>query len=127
MADPPLNPSHPNHRIEVPKAINVTLCGLKLINMASCLLPRNAEYTNPPTPEPISTGPPPAKSKTPHLEAQPVGDQTQWQIGQYTSVAQRNKNTICGNNLPLSAVAPAMIAKVTQRNMFWKMANANSG
>ena len=58
-AEPPLNPSHPNQRRMVPRVMSETLCGRKLSNIFSWRLPRTKEYARAPTPEAISTGPPP--------------------------------------------------------------------
>ena len=58
-ADPPLNPSQPNHRRMVPRVIKDTLWGLKLRSIFSWRLPRTKEYARAPTPDAISTGPPP--------------------------------------------------------------------
>lgn len=63
--EPPLKPSHPNHRSTVPSRIRDTLCGRKLIIMRSWRRPSTHAYASAVMPEPISTGPPPAKSMTP--------------------------------------------------------------
>lgn len=59
-AEPPLNPSHPNHRNTVPSVIRDTLCGRKFSIIFSCRRPSTIEYASADMPEPISTGPPPA-------------------------------------------------------------------
>jgi hypothetical protein len=56
---PPLNPSQPNQRMNVPRTIRDTLWGLKFMNSLSLRRPSTQEYARPPTPLPISTGPPP--------------------------------------------------------------------
>lgn len=119
---PPLKPSQPNHSKKVPRATRETLCGRKLSSSFSLLRPRTHEKASPLTPEPISTGPPPAKSKTPHLKAQPLVFQAQQAKGQYTRVVQQNTNTIAGKTRPRSAKAPIRIPTVTQANSIWKKA-----
>lgn len=58
--EPPLKPSQPNHRNTVPSRISETLCGRKLSIMRSLRRPSTIEYASPDSPDPISTGPPPA-------------------------------------------------------------------
>lgn len=124
---PPLKPSQPNHSKKVPRATRETLCGRKLSNSFSLLRPRTHENASPLTPDPISTGPPPAKSKTPHLNAHPLVFHTQQARGQYTRVVQQNTNTIAGKTRPRSARAPIKMPTVTHANSIWKKAYRISG
>ena len=48
-------------------------------------------------------------------------------IGEYTTVIQRNRKTIIGNNLALSQAPPNINAPVTVANIPWKTANTISG
>ena len=56
---PPLKPSQPSHKMNVPRATRETLCGRKLSSSRSERRPSTHEYARPPIPLPISTGPPP--------------------------------------------------------------------
>jgi hypothetical protein len=80
-ADPALNPNHPNQRKTVPSMTLAILCGrcdlMTPFGPVPDRGPRTMEYASAPKPLDISTGPPPAKSRTPHLYAQPVGFQIQ--------------------------------------------------
>jgi hypothetical protein len=62
-AEPPLNPSHPNHKMNVPRLTIETLWGLKFRSSFLPLRPKTQASAKPPTPEPISTGPPPMMEK----------------------------------------------------------------
>ena len=80
-ADPALKPNHPNQRKTVPSITLEMLWGrcvlITPLEPVPSLGPRMIEYARAPIPLEISTGPPPAKSRTPHLNAHPVGFQTQ--------------------------------------------------
>lgn len=61
-AEPPLNPSQPSQRMNVPRPTSETLCGRKLSSSRSVRRPSTHEYARPPMPLPISTGPPPKRA-----------------------------------------------------------------
>jgi hypothetical protein len=80
-ADPALKPNQPNQRKAVPSMTFEMLWGrcvlMTPLGPVPARGPSMMENAKPPMPLEISTGPPPAKSRTPHLNAQPVGFQTQ--------------------------------------------------
>ena len=84
------------------------------------------EYARAPIPDAISTGPPPAKSSTPHLYAHPWGFQIQQAIGQYTRVVQTKVKTIVGKIRARSATAPNKIPIVTAANWAWNCAKSKA-
>ena len=70
---------------------------------------------------------PPAKSRAPRLNSQPVGAKTQWATGAYTRVDHRARKSAHPANFIRSAVAPVMRAGVMMANIIWKATNASAG
>jgi hypothetical protein len=62
---------------------------------------------------------PPAKSSAPSWNSQPVGLNTQWATGAYTSTNHSPRNATQPANFMRSAVAPVMSAGVITANIIW--------
>ncbi len=84
-ADPALKPNQPNQSMPVPSSVRGSECG----GMGSLPWPRRLPMiftsTSAAMPALMCTTAPPAKSSAPRWKSQPVGEKTQWAMGEYTS------------------------------------------
>src|SRR4051812_48106243 len=118
-ADPALKPNQPNQRMPVPSNVNGSECGGMASPGQPRRFPRTITTASAATPALMWTTVPPAKSRAPRLNNQPVGLNTQCATGEYTSTIQTPRNTTQPANFIRSAVAPVINAGVITANIIW--------
>ena len=124
---PPLNPNQPTHSIPAPAMVNVMLCGgMGCVGKPCRALSTNA-VTTAAVPAVMCTTLPPAKSRNPRSNSQPVSAQTQCVIGAYTIIDQSAVNSRTETKRIRSAKPPTISAGVMIAKVSWKIAKLDSG
>src|ERR1700739_4383052 len=85
-AEPALKPNQPTHSIAPPISVSVRLCGAITPLPYPTRLPSTRQHTRPAIPALMCTTVPPAKSRMPAADSQPVGSQTMCAIGEETMI-----------------------------------------
>jgi hypothetical protein len=102
-----------------PKTVSGSECGSIASRGQPRRLPTTRMKASAATPALMCTTVPPAKSRAPRLNSQPVGLNTQWATGEYTRMSHTLRNTIQAENLTRSAMAPVISAGVMTANIIW--------
>ena len=118
-ADPALKPNQPNQRMPVPMSVSGSECGGIACFGQPRRLPNTSTTASAAMPALMWTTVPPAKSRAPRRNSQPLGENTQCATGEYTRIAHSPRNHTHAENRMRSAIAPVISAGVITANISW--------